>query len=76
MHGKPVRAVVENIGRAGARIVLVGVDGALGDIVLPDVASAQAVVAEVEHVESSGWDRDTIAALKIGSAHRHKMAGR
>lgn len=33
-HGKPSRAVVENIGRVGARVVLVGADGALGDVLV------------------------------------------
>ncbi len=75
-HGKPVRAVVENIGRAGARVVLVGRDGAMGDVLLPDVASAEAVVAAVSDLDRHDWDRETTAAVKIGAAHRHKMAGR
>ncbi|MFI9012029.1 hypothetical protein ACIGNX_32800 [Actinosynnema sp. NPDC053489] len=75
-HGKPSRAVVENLGRAGARVVLVGDDGAMGDVVLPDVASAEAVVEAVADLERHEWDRETTAAVKIGPAHRHKMAGR
>jgi len=75
-HGRQSRAVVENIGRAGARIVLVGEDGAFGDVVVPDVATAEAVVAAVPDLAPSEWDRETTAALRIGSAHRHKMAGR
>ncbi|GAA3462529.1 hypothetical protein J2S66_003772 [Saccharothrix longispora] len=75
-HGKPVRAVVENVGRAGARIVLVGDDGAMGDVVLPDVATAEAVVEAAADVEKHEWDRETTAAVKIGPAHRRKMAGR
>ncbi|GGP62125.1 hypothetical protein [Saccharothrix coeruleofusca] len=75
-HGKPSRAVVENLGRAGARVVLVGDDGAMGDVVLPDVASAQAVVAAVTDLEAHEWDRETTAAVRIGPAHRRKMAGK
>lgn len=75
-HGKPARAVVENVGRAGARVVLVGDDGAMGDVVLPDVASAEAVVEAVADLERHEWDRETTAAVKIGPAHRRKMAGR
>jgi hypothetical protein len=75
-HGRPSRAVVENIGRAGARIVLVGKDGAFGDLVLSDVATAEAVLEQVPDLEPSEWDRETTAALRIGAAHRHKMAGR
>ncbi|MEU4807240.1 hypothetical protein [Actinosynnema sp. NPDC023587] len=75
-HGKPARAVVENIGRAGARVVLVGDDGAMGDVILPTVEEAEAVVAAVADLEAHEWDRETTAALKIGPAHRRKMAGR
>ncbi|MEU6152898.1 hypothetical protein ABZ816_23160 [Actinosynnema sp. NPDC047251] len=73
-HGKPARAVVENIGRAGARVVLVGDDGAMGDIVLPTVAAAEAVVAAVSDLDLHEWDRETTAALKVGPVHRRKMA--
>jgi len=75
-HGKGSRAVVEPIGRAGARVVLVGADGALGDVVLADVATAEALVEQVADLEAAEWDRETTAALRIGPAHRHKMAGR
>jgi hypothetical protein len=74
-HGKPSRAVVEYLGRAGARIVLVGADGILGDVVVPDVASGEAVCAAVADLEVGEWDRDTTAAVRIGSAHRRRMAG-
>lgn len=76
-HGKPgtaVKAVVEPIGRAGARIVLVGADGAMGDIVTEDVESATAAVEAAADVEAAEWDRETTAATKIGPAHRRKMA--
>jgi hypothetical protein len=72
-HGRPTRAVVENIGRAGARLVLVGHDGAMGDIVVPDVATGEAVIAAAG-AQPAEWDRDTIAATKIGSRHRRRMA--
>ncbi|QFZ24705.1 hypothetical protein EKG83_35610 [Saccharothrix syringae] len=75
-HGKPSRAVVEPVGRAGARLVLVGDDGAMGDVFLPDVATAEAVVEAVPDLERHEWDRETTAAVRIGAAHRHKMAGR
>jgi hypothetical protein len=74
-HGKPSRAVVEYLGRAGARIVLVGADGILGDVIVPDVASGEAACAAVADLEIGEWDRDTIAAVRIGSAHRRRMAG-
>ncbi|MET9226639.1 hypothetical protein [Lentzea sp. NPDC003310] len=76
-HGTPdtaVRAVVEPIGRAGARIVLVGADGAMGDVMTKDVESATQAVEAVAGVEQAEWDRETTAAAKIGPAHRRKMA--
>lgn len=75
-HGKPSRAVVENIGRAGARVVLVGADGALGDVVVPAVATGEALVEAVEGLEAASWDAETVKATKIGAAHRRKMAGK
>ena len=41
-----------------------------------DVASAEAVVEAVADLERHEWDRETTAAVKIGPAHRRKMAGR
>jgi hypothetical protein len=73
-HGGAARAVVENIGRMGARVVLIGEDGRLGDVMVPDVATGEALVTEVQGLTSSEWDGETTAALKIGAAHRRKMA--
>ncbi len=75
-HGKPSRAVVENIGRAGARVVLVGADGALGDVVVPSVATGEALIEAVEDLEAAAWDSETVNQTKIGPEHRRKMAGR
>ena len=74
-HGGSARAVVENIGQAGARLVLVGEDGALGDVLVADVAAGHAVVEAVEQLTAAEWDGETTAALRIGPAHRRKMAG-
>lgn len=74
-HGKPARAVVEPIGRAGARVVLVGADGALGDVLVRDVPTGEALVAAAAEVEQHEWDRETTAAVKIGARHRRRMAG-
>ncbi|MCP2258575.1 hypothetical protein LX15_002273 [Streptoalloteichus tenebrarius] len=75
-HGKTGRAVVQYLGRKGARVTMVGEDGALGDVVVKDVATGEAVVAAVEGLELTGWDRETTAQVRIGPAHRHRMAGR
>lgn len=76
-HGKPARAVVENVGRAGARVVLVGADGAMGDVVVPTPAAGQALVERVDGLTASEeWDRETVEATRIGAGHRAKMAAR
>ncbi|SHE99913.1 Rossmann-fold NAD(P)-binding domain-containing protein [Streptoalloteichus hindustanus] len=75
-HGRTGRAVVQYLGRKGARVTLVGEDGALGDVVVADVATGEAVVAAVEGLELTGWDLETTAQVKIGPRHRHRMAGR
>jgi hypothetical protein len=75
-HGKPSRAVVENIGRAGARVVLVGADGALGDVVVTSIATGEALVEAVEDLEPAEWDSETVKATKIGAEHRRRMAGK
>ncbi|GAB3492436.1 hypothetical protein [Amycolatopsis cihanbeyliensis] len=73
-HGTPSRAVVEHVGRGGARVVLVGDDGALGDIVVPGPATGEALVAAVADLELSSWDADTVNATEIGARHRRRMA--
>ncbi|QGK69737.1 hypothetical protein GIY23_09595 [Allosaccharopolyspora coralli] len=74
-HGGEGRAVVQNLGRTGARIVLIGADGAFGDVVVADVATGESVIEAVENLTASEWDAQTTAALTIGPAHRKKMAG-
>lgn len=75
-HGKPSRAVVENIGRVGARVVLVGADGALGDVVVASVTAGEALVESVQDLEPAEWDSETVKATKIGAEHRRRMAGK
>ncbi|GAA2982337.1 hypothetical protein [Actinokineospora diospyrosa] len=75
-HGQPSRAVVEAIGRAGARVVLVGEDGSMGDVVVPSTEVGAALVEQVEGLEQTEWDRETVAATRIGAGHRAKMAAR
>ncbi|RBM18181.1 hypothetical protein DI005_19770 [Prauserella sp. PE36] len=73
-HGKPSKAVVERIGRAGARVVLVGADGALGDVVVPSPETGEALVEAVEDLQAATWDAETVNATVIGPAHRRRMA--
>lgn len=74
-HGKPAKAVVERIGRAGARVVLVGADGALGDVVVPSTATGEALVEAIDELEPAVWDAETVGATTIGAKHRRRMAG-
>ena len=74
-HG-PSTAVVEPIGQAGARVVLVGADGALGDVLVAATEVAQALIATVDGLQAGEWDAGTVNATRIGAAHRNKMAGR
>lgn len=74
-HGTPAKAVIENLGRVGTRVVLVGADGALGDVVVPGRDVAEALIEATEDLHKATWDADTVNATVIGSAHRRKMAG-
>ena len=74
-HGKPSKAVVENIGRKGARVVLVGNDGALGDVLVKTEAAGAALVEAVADLEPAEWDAATVGATQIGPEHRRRMAG-
>ncbi|RJQ75802.1 hypothetical protein D5S17_20630 [Pseudonocardiaceae bacterium YIM PH 21723] len=73
-HGPSVRVVTENIGRIGVRLVLVGEDGVMGDVIVPDAEAAAAVVAAVPEAADAEWDRETVSATAIGAAHRRRMA--
>ncbi len=74
-HGGSATAVAENLGNPGVRLVLVGQDGAMGDVMVPDSATAESVVGAVDGLESGEWDSETAAALTIGAEHRRRMAG-
>jgi hypothetical protein len=74
-HG-PSKAVVQPIGQVGARVVLVGEDGAMGDVLVADEAAAEALINEVDGLEAGTWDTGTVAATKIGAAHRRRMGTR
>jgi hypothetical protein len=73
-HGKPSKAVVEHVGRVGARVVLVGADGALGDVMVADNETGEALVEAVADLELATWDAETVNATQIGPEHRRRMA--
>lgn len=74
--GGSAKAVLQPIGMAGVRITLVsGSDGVMGDEVVQDLATAQAVVAAVDGLEESEWDRELVSAATVKPSHYTKMAG-
>lgn len=72
-HGKPVKVVVENFGRSGARMVLVAPNGRIGDVIVPDVSTGNAVIAAEDDLEAAEWDSATVAQTTIGSQRRRSM---
>ena len=74
-HGGSARAVVQGVAAHAVRITLVGGDGILGDVVVPDDETAQAVLAAAE-VPAEEWDRELASAVGLSDAHRARMAGR
>lgn len=74
-HGEPTRTVVERLGGAGARVVLVGADGAMGDVLVRDGVEAAEALVGAAGLEAGEWDSETVAATRIGPAHRRAMAG-
>lgn len=74
-HGTPTKGVVERIGSMGARVVLVGADGAMGDVVAASPESGAALIEAIDDIEAAEWDAETVNATVIGAEHRRKMAG-
>ncbi|GAA4382723.1 hypothetical protein [Tsukamurella soli] len=69
-------AVLQDMGEEGVRITLVGTeDGIMGDQVVADRATAEAV-ASAAGVETSDWDRKLIStATPVEPLHFRRMAG-
>ncbi len=75
-NGGTASAVIAPIGGAGVRVVLVGSDGGtLGDTVVEDVQTAQALVGAVDGLEVAEWDRELSSAATPRAGHYAKMAG-
>lgn len=73
-HGGTAVAVIENIGRIGARIIAIAPDRAFGDAVVSSVEAAQKVCERAE-LPVRQWDRELSAALTLSPANRKRMAG-
>ncbi|MGV9711209.1 hypothetical protein ACWDTI_11160 [Gordonia sp. NPDC003424] len=75
-EGGSAKAVLQPIGAAGVRITLVGESGGiLGDRVVADVATAEAVVNAVDGLEIAEWDRELTSTANVKESHYRKMAG-
>ena len=74
-HGGSGSAVLQPVGRVGVRITLVGEDGVLGDRVVDDLATANAVVDAVAGLTTSDWDRSLVSIATPRKGHFQKMAG-
>ncbi|MGI5217598.1 hypothetical protein [Nocardia sp. CA-290969] len=75
-HGGSAEAVPQPVGRRGVRITLVGADGVLGDRMVADTATAQAVIDAVDGLTAAdGWERDLVAKTTPRAGHWAKMAG-
>ncbi|WP_327150731.1 hypothetical protein [Nocardia sp. NBC_01329] len=75
-HGGSAEAVAQPVGRRGVRVTLVGSDGVLGDRMVADAATAQAVVDAVDGLTAAeGWDRELVSRTTPRTGHWAKMAG-
>lgn len=72
-HGGPIKAVVQNLGRMGARVVLIGTDGRIGDVIVPDTATGRALVAAEDEAELATWDAETVNQTTVGPERRRRM---
>ncbi len=74
-HGGAGTAVVSYIGRVGARIVVIGSDGAFGDAVVSGVEAGAKVCERGGIPVAEQWDRELSAAVRPSAADRRRMAG-
>lgn len=62
-HGG-AKAVIEYLGRRGARVVLVGNDGGWGDLVAPSTDVARAACEEAGVPVENGWERELVELMR------------
>ena len=68
-------AVINYLGRNGARIVVVADDGAFADAVVSGVVAAAEVCRQAGIPVADGWDRELSAKISPSPADRRRMAG-
>ncbi len=74
-HGGTGTAVINYVGRVGARIVVVAADGAFGDAVVAGVHAGAAVCRRAGIPVADEWDRELSAAVRPSAQDRRRMAG-
>jgi hypothetical protein len=72
--GKGV-AVINYLGRVGARIVVIADDGAFGDAVASSVPIAAEICAQAGIPVADGWNRELSAKITPSAEDRRRMAG-
>jgi hypothetical protein len=73
-HGGDAVAVIEHLGRNGARMVVVAPNGEFGDAVVSSVPAA-AQVCQRAGLPVREWDRELTALVTMTPADRRRMAG-
>lgn len=74
-HGGDAVAVIEHLGRVGARIVVIAPDGEFGDQMVSSVDAA-GKVCQRAGLTVREWDRELTALVTMTPADRRRMAGR
>ncbi len=72
-HGGSGTAVVDRLGRRGARIVVVAADGRFTDVVVGDTDVATSICAAAD-VPVGSWDRDLTSRIVVSRGDRIRMA--
>lgn len=74
-HGG-AKAVIEYVGRRGARIVLVGNDGGWGDLVAQSTDIARAACEQAGVTVENGWERELVELMRPSNDLWRSMARR
>ena len=74
-HGGSGTAVINYLGRVGARVVVVAADGAFGDAVVSTLQAAADVCERAGIPVADEWDRRLSASVTPSAADRRRMAG-
>jgi hypothetical protein len=74
-HDGTTVAVINYIGRVGARIVVIADDGAYGDAVASGVEAAAEICSQAGITVVDGWTRELSAKIAPSAQDRQRMAG-